>query len=96
MQAAITASKRGHEVTLLEKERVLGGQINIAKVPPDKTDLESIVPWFEQELINEGVKVKMEHEADVESILALSPNAVLHRDFGDTEVRCYEKGGVAK
>lgn len=77
MQAAITASKRGHDVTLLEKERTLGGQINIAKVPPDKADLESIVPWFEQELINESVKVKIEHEADVESILALSPNAVI-------------------
>lgn len=36
MEAAITAAKRGHRVTLFEKEQEPGGLLNVADLPPHK------------------------------------------------------------
>lgn len=77
MEAAITASKRGNKVLLLEQSEVVGGQINLAKVPPHKDDLKSIVPWFEQELGNQHVEVKTNFTVNFDDILDFSPDAVI-------------------
>jgi len=58
MQAAISLKERGHEVVLFEKER-LGGQFNLAYLPPNKESLKEIVDYFEAEIKNLGVDVKM-------------------------------------
>ena len=39
LQAARVAAKKGHNVTLFEKEARLGGQLNIADVPPRKFEI---------------------------------------------------------
>lgn len=77
MQAAITAAKRGHSVTLLEASDKLGGQINLAIVPPDKEDLLTIIPWFTAEMKRQGVEVKTGVEATADSIAAIMPDAVI-------------------
>ncbi len=58
MQAAISLKERGHEVVLFEKER-LGGQFNLAYLPPNKESLKEIVDYFEDEIKNPGVEVRM-------------------------------------
>lgn len=77
MEAAITAAKRGHKVQLLEESHELGGQIKIAQVPPHKEDLASIIPWFEQELKNQEVEVKIGIKTNIENILNEKPEAVI-------------------
>jgi 2,4-dienoyl-CoA reductase-like NADH-dependent reductase (Old Yellow Enzyme family) len=49
MEAAITLKKRGHEVDLFEKEK-LGGQFNLAYLPPNKSSLQEIVDYFKNEI----------------------------------------------
>jgi 2,4-dienoyl-CoA reductase-like NADH-dependent reductase (Old Yellow Enzyme family)/NADPH-dependent 2,4-dienoyl-CoA reductase/sulfur reductase-like enzyme len=77
MQAAITASKRGHKVTLLEKSATLGGQMILAAKPPYKEVLNSARAWFAGEVVRQGVDVKMNCEADIKTIKNLNPDSVI-------------------
>jgi 2,4-dienoyl-CoA reductase-like NADH-dependent reductase (Old Yellow Enzyme family)/thioredoxin reductase len=77
MQAAIVATKRGHKVTLFEKDAKLGGQLNIAALPPFKGD---IFPWINY-LVNQvekaGVAVKLNADATAEIVIKGNPDAVV-------------------
>jgi len=56
MEAAITLTERGHAVDLFEKDK-LGGQFNLAFLPPNKSSLEEIVEYFKNELSDLNVNV---------------------------------------
>ena len=56
MEAARVAALRGHKVTLYEKEGELGGQLNLAGIPPGKTKIN----WFKDWLVNQIKKLKVE------------------------------------
>lgn len=77
MQAAITASRRGHKVTILEKSGTLGGQMILAARPPHKEVLYKACDWFAGEVERQGVDVRLNCEADLETIKSLSPDAVI-------------------
>ncbi len=51
MQAAITLRKRGHNVTLFEKNE-LGGQFNFAPLPSQKDSLQKQIDYLKHELID--------------------------------------------
>jgi 2,4-dienoyl-CoA reductase-like NADH-dependent reductase (Old Yellow Enzyme family)/thioredoxin reductase len=77
MQAAIVAAQRGHKVALFEKDAKLGGQLNIAALPPFKGD---IFPWIDY-LVNQikkaGVEVKLNTDATAEIVTKRNPDAVV-------------------
>ncbi len=77
MQAAITASKRGHNVTLIEKENVLGGKLNFSRNVPFKQDLARFMDWQIHMMSKLGVEVITETEATPETIEAMNPDAVI-------------------
>jgi 2,4-dienoyl-CoA reductase (NADPH2) len=56
MQASITLKKRGHEVDLYEKKK-LGGQFNLAHLTPHKKSMESLVPYYINELKNNKINI---------------------------------------
>jgi 2,4-dienoyl-CoA reductase (NADPH2) len=56
MQASITLKKRGHEVDLYEKKK-LGGQFNLAHLTPHKKSMESLVPYYVNELNNNKINI---------------------------------------
>jgi len=56
MQAAITLTERGHEVSLYEKN-TLGGQFNLAPLTPHKKSMARLVPYFIEELKNHQVNI---------------------------------------
>ena len=66
LEAARVAALRGYEVDLYEKEAVLGGQINIAAVPPRKDEILRAVAYFECILPALGVKIHLNTEATKE------------------------------
>jgi NADPH-dependent 2,4-dienoyl-CoA reductase/sulfur reductase-like enzyme len=77
MQAAVVAARRGHNVTLLEKEAKLGGQLNIAALPPFKDD---IFPWIDYlvgQVEEAGVKVELNTDATAGIITRHIPDAVV-------------------
>ena len=66
LEAARVAALRGYEVDLYEKEAVLGGQINIAAVPPRKDEILRSVGYFECILPALGVNIHLNAEATKE------------------------------
>ena len=77
MEAARVAALRGHTVTLYEKEPDLGGQLLTASLPPGKNELATTIFFLQAQLVKAGVEVKRGHEADVEAIVAMKPDAVV-------------------
>jgi 2,4-dienoyl-CoA reductase-like NADH-dependent reductase (Old Yellow Enzyme family)/thioredoxin reductase len=77
MEAARVAALSGHRVALLEKEPRLGGQLNLAALPPNKSD---IVPWLNYlvgQLKKAGVKIRLNTEVTPELISNSQPDAVI-------------------
>ncbi len=70
MKAAVTAAARGHRVTLFEKSDALGGQLNLAAVPPGREEFWTAIEDLESQLEEEGVEVLLETEADAEMLAA--------------------------
>ncbi len=56
MEAAVTLKKRGHTVTLFEKEQ-LGGQFNLAWQTPHKQPLKALVPFYQEEIACNDISV---------------------------------------
>jgi len=59
MEFALTAAGRGHDVTLHETEKDLGGQVNLAKAPPGKKELQKLIDSMRNRMDSAGVKVRM-------------------------------------
>ena len=59
MEAAITAARRGHEVTLCEAADSLGGALKFARYVDFKSDLYRLIGTMEQELKELPVTVKL-------------------------------------
>ena len=57
MEAALTLKKRGHKVTLFEKEN-LGGQFNLAWLPPHKENLKKLIDYYKHEIADNQIDIK--------------------------------------
>lgn len=77
LQAARVAAKKGHNVTLFEKEARLGGQLNIADVPPRKLEISRATEDLVHAVRCAGVELRMGETASPEGVLALAPDAVI-------------------
>ncbi|MEA1898612.1 MAG: FAD-dependent oxidoreductase, partial [Bacteroidota bacterium] len=56
MEAALTLNKRGHKVTLFEKDE-LGGQFKFAPLTPNKKSMDSLIPYFVNEIKDNNIKI---------------------------------------
>ncbi|MCL1805436.1 MAG: NAD(P)/FAD-dependent oxidoreductase [Clostridiales bacterium] len=86
MEAALTASARGHDVTVWEKSGKIGGSLNLAEIPPRKDSLRKIIAYFENRLAKSNVTLELGREADVESICGFRPDAVIVAAGGESHV----------
>lgn len=77
VEAARIAAIRGHEVDLYERSNEIGGQMNVACVPPFKQHLGLLKPWLERQLELTGVHVHLGKEITREEILTLAPDVVV-------------------
>lgn len=77
MSAALYAARRGHYVSLYEKGPELGGLLNIASVPPFKSDLGLYPAVMHSTLRAAGVDIHLSEELDAEKIKALAPDVLL-------------------
>lgn len=76
-EAARIASERGHNVTLIEQGKRLGGQLILAAKVPGRDDFEDQIYFEENEMVRTGVEVKLNTEASLETVKSLSPDAVV-------------------
>jgi pyruvate/2-oxoglutarate dehydrogenase complex dihydrolipoamide dehydrogenase (E3) component len=77
MEAARTASERGHHVTLFEKEHDLGGQLFIAALPPYKHEIDSAREYLERQLKKSQVEIKTGVKVDVKMLEEEKPDVVI-------------------
>ena len=77
MKAALTAAERGHAVTLFEKSDILGGQLNLAAIPPGREEFWTAVEDLDAQLDNAGVELRLETEATAEMLKAEGFDAVV-------------------
>ena len=77
MQAAIVAAQRGHKVTLFEKDAKLGGQLNIAALPPFKGDIFPWIDYLVSQVKKAGVEVKLNTDATAEIVVEENPDTVV-------------------
>ncbi|MBW1829924.1 MAG: FAD-dependent oxidoreductase, partial [Deltaproteobacteria bacterium] len=77
MEAARVAALRGHEVTLIEKEEKLGGQINLASIPASKQEMCKLVKYLSIQMEKAGVTVRTGRKASSSLIDKAAPDVVV-------------------
>ncbi len=76
LEAARVAAMRGHQVHLYEKEKELGGQLNIASVPPAKQEIQKFKEFLVRQVRGLPVKV-MHRKLDAAALKKMAPDWVV-------------------
>jgi len=77
LQAALTASQRGHKVTLLEKSDQIGGHVTMQAMLPGLEDRSELIRWLKLQLDKAGVAIRTGTQASADMVKALAPDAVI-------------------
>lgn len=77
MKAAVTAAERGHNVTLFEKEKELGGVIRISDFDPIKIDMYNYRNYLVNKVQNSNVDLRLGTEATPEMVKAMNPDELI-------------------
>lgn len=85
MQAAISARKLGHKVTLIEKEKQLGGQLNFAVIPYYK-EVNYLLEYLKTMVNKLNIEVQLGQEAGPTVIERFTPDAIIIATGGE-EIR---------
>ncbi|NVO05974.1 MAG: FAD-dependent oxidoreductase, partial [Rhodoferax sp.] len=77
MEAARVAAERGHRVTLAEAGPRLGGAFRLAGLQPRRTQILELLDWYERQLSQLGVDVRLNTPMDAADVQTLAPDQVL-------------------
>lgn len=91
LEAARVCAERGHQVTLFEKQKTLGGQITLAAKAPARDQIAGITRWFVLELKRLNVEVLLNNEAQAEAIRNLQPDIVILATGGTPNIHEFEQ-----
>ncbi|WP_298361101.1 NADPH-dependent 2,4-dienoyl-CoA reductase [uncultured Litoreibacter sp.] len=68
LSTALTATGRGHKVTLIDRAAEIGGQLNMAKQVPGKEEFWGLVDWYRAMLDDSDIEVKLNTEASADDL----------------------------
>lgn len=77
MEAALTAQRRGHRVTLYEADNALGGQWRLASLPPCKGEFADHCNYLIMQLQKQGVTLHVGVKATPETVIEESPDSLV-------------------
>lgn len=77
LEAARVAALRGHDVTLYEKETMLGGQLNLASVPPRKAEMRRAMLDLVHAVERAGVQLALGREVSAAELVEAGYTDVL-------------------
>jgi len=77
MKAAVIAAERGHQATLYEAERRLGGQAILAQMLPGRAEFGGLITNLQRELELAGVQIHKGVRVDRAMIAAAAPDVVI-------------------
>src|SRR6185437_4035732 len=69
LSCAVIAAKRGHKVTLYDKNDMIGGQFNLAKQIPGKEEFYETLRYFKVKIAKYNIDLKLGHEVTMEELL---------------------------
>ncbi|MCL2226501.1 MAG: FAD-dependent oxidoreductase [Oscillospiraceae bacterium] len=77
MQAAITASERGHDVTLVERGEALGGYLRFVEKDSHKSELKQLLAFLIRKANRSGAKILLNTAATDELIEKITPDNII-------------------
>ncbi|MDD8048005.1 MAG: FAD-dependent oxidoreductase [Thomasclavelia sp.] len=77
MMAARTAAKKGHKVTVYDKDTHFGGAFRSAAYPMGKGELSTVISSYRKQCLDLGVEFKMGVEVNEEVIKDAKPEAII-------------------
>ena len=77
MEAAITAARAGHNVTIYEQNPYFGGNFYLASIPPTKGTIAEFTSWQTAELKRRNVEIKLNTKFTPETYEETKPEAVI-------------------
>jgi hypothetical protein len=92
LEAARVAAARGHEVLVFEAAAEPGGQIRLTARSPRRREMMGIVDWRMSQCAASGVRFRFETFADVEDVIAETPEVVIIATGGLPRVEMLASG----
>lgn len=77
MTAALTAKRRGHEVSLFESTSRLGGQLHLAAAPPGREEFAQLAADLETQIDIENIPTFLNTPVDQDVLSAQKPDEVI-------------------
>ncbi len=77
LETAITASNRGHNVTIIEKEAQIGGNLRLAAVQDFKKEIKILLGFYEKEISEKKIRLKLNTGFNCEEIIKINPDVVI-------------------
>jgi len=77
LEAARVCKLRGHDVTLYEKSKRLGGALHLAGAPPGRKEFFELVKWYENEMKRLGINVVLNSKVDASTLEGENPDAIV-------------------
>ncbi|MFS3127027.1 FAD-dependent oxidoreductase [Nocardioides sp. Bht2] len=77
LEAALTASANGDQVTLLERSSKIGGQLNRASAPKSRRELGRLLRYYQQQLAASSIELRLGVEPDTAMLRSLDPTMIV-------------------
>ena len=77
LSVACTLAKRGHNVSLYEKESVLGGQLILGSVSVYKKEMLHLIDFLKKQIKKYNVTCHMKSEVNIDMIKEINPDVVI-------------------
>ena len=92
LEAARVAAERGHEVVVFEAASKPGGQVRLTAQSPRRREMLGIIDWRMAQCTARGVTFRFDTFAEVEEVLAESPDVVIIATGGLPHTEILEVG----
>jgi len=77
LEAAMSAKKAGHDVTVYENDSHAGGQLYLAAIPPCKSEIADFIVWQTNQCKKLNISIKYNTKATVELMQNEKPDVII-------------------
>lgn len=77
LSAAVSAAELGHRVTLYEAGAAIGGQMNLARRVPDKTEFNELIRYYRTRIADLGINLRLDTRATADTLIQAGFDAVV-------------------
>lgn len=93
MKAAAVAAEIGHEVTLYESSKRLGGQVHLAQLLPHRSEFGGLATNLSREVELSGAIVRLNSPVTADMVAAARPDVVIIATGSIPQMPRFEQGG---